>query len=132
MEWYQVFTSCILIVTLTCLFILFDIITGIFGGVKEKALNSTALREGLWHKSGFIGLIILAYILEVASLYIDLGFEIPSITVICIYIILTECISIFENLCILNPEIANSPLGQIFKHAPRIEEAEMIENEGTK
>ena len=124
MEWYAVFASCTLIIAITCIFIIFDIVTGIAGGVKEKALNSSALREGLWHKSGFIGLILLAYILQVASLYVDLGFEIPSITVICIYIILTECVSIFENLCILNPEIANSPLGQIFKNTPRVEEAQ--------
>lgn len=119
MEWYAVFASCALIIITTCIFIIFDILTGIARGIKEKTLNSTALREGLWHKSGFIGLILLSYILQVASLYVDLGFEIPSITVICIYIIVTECVSIFENLCILNPKIANSPLGQIFKHTPQ-------------
>ena len=129
MEWYAVFAGCALIIIITCIFIIFDILTGIAGGIKEKALNSTALREGLWHKSGFIGLILLAYILEVASLYIDLGFEIPSIVVTCVYIIITECVSIFENLCILNPEITNSPLGQIFEHAHRIEAAEELEEE---
>ena len=129
MEWYAVFAGCALIITITCIFIIFDILTGIAGGIKKKALNSTALREGLWHKSGFIGLILLAYILEVASLYIDLGFEIPSIVVTCVYIIIAECVSIFENLCILNPEITNSPLGQIFEHAHRIEAAEELEEE---
>ena len=63
MEWYSVFASCAVIISITCIFILFDIVTGIAGGIKEQALNSKALREGLWHKSGFIGLIILAYIL---------------------------------------------------------------------
>ena len=129
MEWYAVFAGCSLIIIITCIFIIFDILTGIAGGIKKKALNSTTLREGLWHKSGFIGLILLAYILEVTSLYIDLGFEIPSIVVVCVYIIITECVSIFENLCILNPEITNSPLGQIFKHAPHIEAAEEPEEE---
>lgn len=129
MEWYAVFAGCALIIIIACIFIVFDILTGIAGGIKEKALNSTALREGLWHKTGFIGLILLAYLLEVGSLYIDLDFEIPSITVICVYIIITECVSIFENLCILNPEIANSPFGQIFKHAPHIEAADELEEE---
>ena len=127
MEWYEVFVNCALVVGIALVFILFDIFTGIAGGVKEKALNSTALREGLWHKSGFIGLIVLAYILEVATLYIDLGFELPSVVAVCIYVIVTECVSIFENLCILNPEIAKSPLGQIVEHAPRIEAAEALE-----
>lgn len=129
MEWYSVFASCAVITGITCIFILFDIVTGIAGGIKEHALNSKALREGLWHKSGFIGLIILAYILQVSSLYVDLGFEIPSITVICVYIILTECISIFENLCVLNPELVKSPLGKVFKNTPRVEEADELETE---
>lgn len=127
MEWYSVFAACIIIVTITCIFILFDILTGIASGIKEKALNSTSLREGLWHKSGFLGLITMAYLVEVASLYIDLGFEVPSVAAMCIFIIFTECVSIFENLCILNPEIKNSPLGQIFKHAERVEEADKLE-----
>lgn len=131
MEWYAVFAGCALIIIIACIFIVFDILTGIAGGIKEKALNSTALREGLWHKVGFIGLILLAYLLEVGSLYIDLGFEFPSVTVICVYIIITECVSIFENLCILNPEIANSPFGQFFEHAPRIEAADELEEENT-
>lgn len=129
MEWYTVFAGCPFIIIITCVFIIFDILTGIAGAIKKKALNSTALRKGLWHKSGFIGLILLAYILEVASLYIDLGFEIPSTVVICVYIIITECVSTFENLCILNPEITNSPLGQIFEHVSRIEAAEEVEEE---
>lgn len=127
MEWYLVFASCALIIEITCIFIIFDIVTGIAGGIKKQTLNSKSLRKGLWHKIGFIGLIILAYILQVSSLYIDLGFEIPSITVVCVYVILTECVSIFENLCILNPELVKSPLGQIFKNTPRVEKAEELE-----
>lgn len=131
MEWYTVFHSCILIAGITCLFIIFDIITGFAGGVKEKAVNSTALRDGIWHKSGFLGLILFAYLVEVASLYADLGFEIPSVSAICIYIIITECVSIFENLCILNPEIKDSPLGQIFKHTPRVEDVDKREGDAS-
>lgn len=129
MNWYLVFANCIVIAAITCIFIIFDIITGFAGGVKEKDVNSTIMRDGLWHKSGFFGLMIFAYLIEVASLYAELGFEVPSVTAVCIYIILTECVSIFENLCILNPEIANSPLGKIFKNTPRIEKAEDIESE---
>lgn len=127
MQWYQVFLTCKLAILITCIFIVFDILSGIAGGVKEKKVNSTALREGLWHKSGFIGLIALAYLLEVTSLYIEIGIEIPSVLCVCVYIILTECVSIFENLCILNPGIITSPLGQLFKHDAKVREAELIE-----
>lgn len=131
MYWVEVFFNCVVIVCITLAFLGFDIITGICGGIKEKAINSTALRDGAWHKAGFIGLIFLAYLLEVASLYVELGFEVPSVAAVCIYLIFTECVSIFENLCILNPEISNSPLGQLFKNTKRVKDAEKLEDDAS-
>ena len=33
----------------------------------------------------------------------------------CVYVIITEAISIFENLCSLSPELRNSPLAALVK-----------------
>ena len=109
--------------------IVLDLISGFVGAIKEKNIQSEKMRQGLWHKSGFIGLIVLAYIIEYASYRLDLGFEVPTVLAVCIYIIVTEMISVFENLCILNPALVNSPLGSIFHHTPKIEEAEKLEEE---
>lgn len=116
------------ILVITLILIVLDLIFGFIGAVKEKKVNSEKLRQGLWHKSGFIGLICLGYIIEFASTKIELGFEIPTVLGICIYIIVTEIISIFENLCILNPNLVNSPLGSIFHNVPKVEDAEKLEN----
>ena len=117
------------ILIITLILILLDIVFGFAGAVKEKNVQSGMLRQGLWHKAGFIGLIILAYVIEITASYTDLGIEIPSVLAVCVYIILTECVSIFENLCVLNPKIVDSPLGSIFYHAHKIEEAEKLEDE---
>lgn len=122
------------ILIITLILIVLDLIFGFIGAVKEKKVSSEKLRQGLWHKSGFIGLIALGYIIEFASNRIELGFEIPTVLGICIYIIVTEIISIFENLCVLNPNLVNSPLGSIFHNVPKVEEAEKLEGvkeEGT-
>lgn len=116
------------IVVIALIFIAFDILTGILTGIKEKNLMSKKLREGLWHKLGFILVILFAIVLECALVYFDFPFEVPSTAVVCVYIVFTECVSIFENLCILNPSLVNSPFGQIFQNDVKIEDAEMLEN----
>lgn len=115
------------ILVITLIMILLDLVFGFIGAIKEKNVQSTKLRDGLWHKSGFIGLIVLAYILQFAIERVDLGFEVPTVIAVCIYIIVTEAISIIENLCILNPKIIHSPFGEIFKNVPKIEKAEKLE-----
>ena len=54
----------------------------------------------------------------------NLGFEIPTVMAVCVYVIVTEIVSVFENLCVLNPELVNSPLGAIFAKVPKVEDAE--------
>ena len=117
------------IFVLAMLFILIDLITGILGGIKEKKLESVKLREGLWHKLGFILIIAFAIVLEISLAYIDFPYEVPSTSIVCVYVIVTESVSIFENLCVLNPHLVTSPLGSIFKNAGKIEEAEKLESE---
>lgn len=112
------------IIIITACFILGDILTGLAKGIYLKNVNSTALKHGAWSKSGFFGLIVLGYMLQWAALHFDFGFEIPAVASICLYIILTEAVSIFENLCIINPKLKDSPLGSLFLHDTTIEKKE--------
>lgn len=115
------------VLVITLIMIVLDLITGFIGALKEKNVQSEKLRQGLWHKSGFIGLIVLAYIVEYASMRFDLGFQVPTVLAVLIYIIVTEAISIFENLCVLNPDLVKSPLGSIFHNTEKIKQAEKLE-----
>ena len=91
---------------IVCGFIVFDIITGIIKALYNEGLNSTYLRKGLFHKLSEIITIIGAGMLEVAGNYINLGFEIPLLNTVALYICIMELISILENLAEVNPRLA--------------------------
>lgn len=95
-------------------FVVMDLVSGIMQAVANKTLDSTKMRDGLWHKCGFIMATILAALVEWAMQFVDLGFTLPLFVPVCVFIILTEIVSIFENVCKLSPELADSKLAQLF------------------
>lgn len=95
-------------------FVVMDLVSGIMQAIANKTLDSTKMRNGLWHKCGFIMAVILAALVEWAMQFVDLGFTLPLFVPVCVFIILTEIVSIFENICKLSPELANSKLAQLF------------------
>lgn len=102
------------IAAIVAAFVVMDLATGIMQAIANKTLDSSKMRAGLWHKCGFIMTIILAALVEWAMQFIDLGFTLPLFVPVCAFIILTEIVSIFENVCQLSPEVANSKLAQLF------------------
>ena len=84
-------------------FILMDCTTGYTKALMNKTVSSKIMREGLFHKFGFILAIALSVLIDYAQTLIDLGVNIPLTTGICAYIILTEIISICENIKEINP-----------------------------
>lgn len=89
-------------------FMVMDMVTGIAKAVKNKSLDSTAMRNGLFHKVGFIFVIVLAYMCEYAMGHLDLGFNVPMVPGICTFICLTEVVSILENITNLAPELSDN------------------------
>lgn len=85
--------------------ILIDILTGIFKGVKTGTLNSTKMRSGLWNKLAFIMAMVLAMVCELFINVVDMGVDIPLTGFVCAYIVVTEIVSIMENLSTINPEL---------------------------
>lgn len=103
------------IVIATLLFIVFDFVSGFVQAVANKEVRSEKLRQGLFHKCGFVFAIVFGMLCEWAMSFVDLGFDVPIALTICIYIILTEIMSILENLGKLSPELASSGFMSIFK-----------------
>lgn len=93
----------------SCLFMLLDIITGLIKAVKTQSYSSTVMRDGLYHKLGFIFAMFISAILELAINMPDFEVDImfPLFNVVCGYVILVEFSSIIENICVLNPQINN-------------------------
>lgn len=92
-------------VKLAIAFMLIDVFTGILKAVKNKELNSTKAREGMYKKASFIIFIAFGYLADYAMVYVDLGFKFPAAATICTLVILTEAISVLENLGKINPEL---------------------------
>ena len=92
-----------------------DIVTGFTAAVANQNVSSSAMREGLFNKLGFILALILAALLQYASGLLDLGVEIPTLAAVAVFIILTEAVSILENIAEMNPALANNGFFKIFE-----------------
>ena len=102
------------ITAFTAGFIALDLVTGFVQAIANKTVDSSKMRDGLWHKCGFILTILLAALIEWAMQYVDLGFTLPLFVPVCVFIMLTEIVSIFENICALSPELSGTKLAQLF------------------
>lgn len=100
---------------ITCVLIVMDYLTGLAKAIVQKDIDSTKMRDGLWHKAAYIVVIVLAEVIEHGQELVDLGFTVPLIVPACVYIVLTETASILENLGQINPELADSPVMQMFR-----------------
>lgn len=98
----------------TLCFMLIDIVTGSLKAHMNKMVKSGKMREGLYHKSAYVCIIVLALLCENAMNVIDIGFALPLVTPCCAYIIATEIVSILENIQEINPELKNNPLFNMF------------------
>lgn len=92
-------------VKLSLSFMFIDVLTGMLKAVKNKELNSTKAREGIYKKASFILFIAFGYLADYAMQYVNMGFNFPAAVTICTLVIVTEAISILENLGKINPEL---------------------------
>ena len=93
--------DCIVVST----FILFDILTGLIKALYQHKLNSTYLREGLFHKLSEIMAVLGSWGIEYALNYISLGIDLPVRSTVTVYICVMELVSIIENIAEINPKL---------------------------
>ena len=92
------------------LFIILDLISGVAAAYARREVESPKLREGLWHKSGYVFVLFCSILIEWAmNEGMDLGFSLPLVVPICVWISLMEIVSILENASKINPDLANIP-----------------------
>lgn len=107
--------DCWYLFVIPLVFNILDIVTGFTAAVANQNVSSSAMREGLFHKLGFIFALILAALLQYASGLLDLGIEIPTLAAVAVFIILTEAVSILENIAEMNPALADNGFFKIFE-----------------
>lgn len=119
------------ILIITAAFIVLDIVTGFIQAVANKNLTSSKMRDGLFHKIAFILVVALAILCEQAQVYMpDLGFTVPLLVPACLYIVLTEIVSIIENIGKCNSELLNSKLLGLFSIAEKKRRISDVEEGG--
>lgn len=105
----QKYSIVILLVTLA---IIFDVVTGLLKAInKGEKLSSKKCIKGFWDKISLVVALFFGVFLDIIIPYmlsfinITLPFNVPFGFIFGMYIILSESISIMENLFICNPKI---------------------------
>lgn len=94
----------------------FDVLTGFMAAWKNKEIESTVMREGLFHKGTLILVIVLAWMCELFVMHVpDLGLSVPLVVPACVIIFAMELTSIMENMVKINPELKTSKIMQLLK-----------------
>lgn len=98
-------------------FMLMDNLTGFIGSIITHTFSSSKMREGLGHKVLLICIIAMAVMLEIGGEHIEgLGFTAVTVPVVCVYIIVMEIGSVWENVTSAYPELRDTPLFMIFRN----------------
>lgn len=101
---------------ITAILIAMDYISGIAAAASRGDLQSSKMREGLWHKLGEVGAILLSYLVAEEGHYIGLPYQIDLlIPAVIIWLSVMEITSIIENLTLLNPDLASDGFLRIFR-----------------
>ena len=94
-------------IVLVLVFIAMDVATGFIQAIANSDVSSTVMRRGIWHKLGEILALMFGIVLNISSVFFNIGFEVPAVQAVAIYLIVMECRSIWENICKLTPEISD-------------------------
>lgn len=91
-----------------------DLMTGIVGALRNgEQIKSKKLRDGLFKKVGFIFCYTLGIAINYAGTYLTLPFGVDLVPIICTYAIITEVVSIIENISKINPDILPDKLKEL-------------------
>lgn len=97
MELYQV--------AVALAFHVIDLVVGFIGGVKNKDVQSSKLRDGLFKKVGFLFCYLIAFLIDHFGEMIGFQIAVPILPVTILYGVTTEIVSIVENLHKINPDL---------------------------
>ena len=102
-------------ITAALVLMVFDVICGLIGAIARRDFQSRRMREGLFHKVMLTLVVCLAFLLQGFTSHVaDLGFSVPLIVPVCVYICLMEVASVLETISDTVPDLSDSPLFRLF------------------
>ena len=106
-------------ILVACIFIVFDIITGVLQALINGTFESRKMRRGGLHKIALLIVLAFGVALDYSQTLVDLGFEFPCLKAIAGYITLMEIMSSIENLNLAFPNALPKTLVNVLGHAAR-------------
>ena len=104
--------------TAFCFLMLLDILLGYAAAMKGKTVKSAKMREGLWHKTGEMSIILVGDVLDGMLLGgIDMPFTAPVTTAMIVYLAINEAVSCMENIVKLDPELGDKRFFRVLMDA---------------
>ena len=91
-----------------------DIVSGLVAGIKNKDIQSSKLRDGLFKKVGFIFCYLMAWLIDTEGTVIGFQINVKILPIIILYVCTTEVVSILENISKINPDLLPSKLMELF------------------
>lgn len=91
-----------------------DIVSGFVAALRNKELDSSKLRDGLFKKVGFLVCYFLGWLLDTQGNTIGFQFSVAILPVIILYVCTTELVSIIENVCKINSDLLPEKLMELF------------------
>lgn len=104
-------------ILVTIIFIILDIVSGVLQAMINHTFQSHKMREGGIRKLYLLVVIIFGVALDYSQTLIDLGFNLPCLSMICVYISLMEIMSIIENINLGFPNALPKSLTKILYDA---------------
>lgn len=90
-----------------CILICLDMLFGFCAAAKDGRVQSSKMRQGIWHKVSEFGVVALADVVDGMMLGgIDMGYSAPVMTSSLVLLCANEVVSVAENLVKLNPDLA--------------------------
>lgn len=102
--------SCVYPVAAVVVLVLLDVLSGITKAAINHDISSSKMRTGLGHKAAYFFLLALFVVVQVLQLHFNFWADFPTVNVAAGLICVCETISVIENACAINPNLAELPL----------------------
>lgn len=91
-----------------------DLLTGFIAAVKNKEIQSSKLRDGMFKKIGFFICYFLAWMVDSEGEVIGFSFGVDILPIIILYVCTTELVSVLENVSKINSDLLPDKLLELF------------------
>lgn len=102
-------------ILMACIMMFCDVVTGFACAAISHNIMSSKMREGIFHKAMMLIIIVISYTLGVGLQHVSgCQLNIPTTEVVCIYVVVMEITSVFENIAKVWPEFGESKIYEEF------------------